>query len=346
MTNRGGVVNTMNSNPDVDYPDLPKTLIVKDEVIELCGGGSEPDPETIQFEMGEQDIDEEMNESDDFFNDEPYFESPVYSRLRCDPLIGEDYDHFRTSYAKVVGETIDNMDKRVSKVFENLSDKQMKDGLSILTVGSHVGYYVSHLQKSYDLKIKFIYAQESDKNKLSSLGSELAQTGAQCVVDKSEFNQNFMTFKKFDFVFISQLQKLDHPDEALLKAESLLARNGKLVIFTNLENTLNALIQEHCSYSRPPIENNGVNSYYLSQILARNNIAHQISVFPSYIDMSEFLSGVHGSDSEKVVSYFMQTDHSKLPSHIQSMVQEFVRNMCVGSKKNLLPHSDAIIVVD
>jgi len=291
MDNRGGgVVNAMNSNPNHEYPDLPQTLIVKDEVIELCGGGSEPDPETIQFELGEQDIDQEMNESDEFFNDEPYFESPVYSRLRCDPLIGEDYEHFRTSYAKVVGETIENggMDKRVSKVFANLTDKQKKDGLSILTVGSHVGYYISHLQKSYGLKIKFIYAQESDKSKLSSLGHELTQTGAQCVVDKSEFNQNFMTFKKFDFVFISQVQKLDHPDEALLKAESLLARNGKLVIFTNLENTLNALIQEHCSYSRPPVENHGVNSYYLSQILARNNIAHQISVFPSYIDMSEF----------------------------------------------------------
>ena len=70
-----------------------------------------------------------------------------------------------------------------------------------------------------------------------------------------------------------------------------------------------------------------------------------MSVFPCFIDMDGFLFN-EDKNCEKVISYFMQTDYARLPEHVQLMVKEFVRNMCVGLKKNLLPHSDAVIIVE
>eukprot|EP00794_Sanderia_malayensis_P009614 gene9614-10597_t len=254
------------------------------------------------------------------------------------PLNKEEYSKLFQSHQKATSQ-YDTMSEMMVPLLKQL---ERRPPIKLMSIGAGDGIFEDMLIKQFGLKVEYFHGVEPDCGRRGKL-QEIVKTWeltTECFIDHRLFDEDFKSDTKFDLILMSQvLYSIPRPTEAILRAKTLLKKDGKLVIFHATKQELSAMAQKVkvlFDETTPCLANQEVVIEDLAEELQALGVEYKYFEAPFQNDFSDFITKQGGDNDEKdllarnhVISFFLQTRFEKLPADLQSEIYDHVKNACI-----------------
>lgn len=267
--------------------------------------------------------------------------------MTVDPLTESEYASvFRTF---ISGSTEYEQIRTLARPFiDGLEGK----AIDLMSIGAGTGCLEDDFIHELGLKVATFLAIEPNSDHLSELKQTVSKWGdVKLKIDSQYFDDKYETSSKFDMVLMSHsMYCVNNPTSVILKAKSFLKPNGRLFLISQTEkggHELFARMMEVVTMNQP-INDHFVTSKGISEALVNNAIKHQVKMGPSHLEVTDFIERRNSPTANDVVTFFLQTDYSKLEKLLQDEIYEMVKERSVQMKdgKHMFCHPTGMIVVE
>eukprot|EP00794_Sanderia_malayensis_P009618 gene9618-10601_t len=256
---------------------------------------------------------------------------------RLIPLNEEEFSKLFQSFQKATGD-YDTMSELMVPLLKQL---ERRPPIKLMSIGAGDGIFEDKLVKQFGLKVEYFHGVEPDCGRREKL-QEIVKTWeltTECFIDHRLFDEDFKSDTKFDLILMSHvLYSIPRPTEAILRAKTLLKKEGKLVIlhatkqgFSAVAQKVNVLFDD----TTPRLGDEEVVIEDLAEELRGLGVEYKYFEAPSHNDFTDFITKQGGDSDEKgvfarndAISFLLQTRFEKLPAALQSEIYDYVKNAC------------------
>eukprot|EP00794_Sanderia_malayensis_P009607 gene9607-10594_t len=253
------------------------------------------------------------------------------------PLNEEEFSIVFESFQKATTQ-YDTMSKLMVPLLKQL---ERKPPIKLMSIGAGNGIFEDMLVKQFGLKVEYFHGVEPDCGRREKL-QEIVKTWelkTESFIDDRLFDEDFKSDTKFDLILMSHVfYAIPRPGEAIVRAKTLLKKDGKLVIFHDTKHGFYALAQkvkDLFDEAIPCVANGEVVIEDIAEELHGLGVEYKYFEAPFQNDYTDFITKQGGDNDEKgllarnhVISGFLQTNVQKLPADLQSEIYDHVKNAC------------------
>eukprot|EP00794_Sanderia_malayensis_P009616 gene9616-10599_t len=241
----------------------------------------------------------------------------VYARAR--PLSKSEQE---SSHQKTTSQ-YDTMSEMMVPLLKQL---ERRPPIKLMSIGAGNGIFEDKLIKQFGLKVEYFHGVEPDCGRREKL-QEIVKTwelATESFIDHRLFDEDFKSDTKFDLILMSHvLYSIPGPTEAIIRAKTLLKKEGKLKVKVLFDETT------------PCLANGEVVIEDIAEELHALGVEYKYFEAPFQNDFSDFITRQGGDNDEKgvfarnhVISFLLQTRFEKLPADLQSEICHLVKNAC------------------
>ncbi len=247
----------------------------------------------------------------------------------CFGLSEADYAQTFSTYLKASSEH-EKMKDLIGPVLNEFQGKH----IDVMSIGAGDGSFEDALIKQQSLMLKYFHGIEPDGHRRPTLQDIVSTWNTEHFIDERYFDENFETDKKFDLIIIAHvLYHVKQPIEAILKAKSFLASNGKLIIFLDTRKGSIELVSKLKPNFEASVQRLGhpwsLTIEDLSENLDKLGQSHKLTKEMTHADVTEFIQKQETDTANDVISFLTQTRFDKMPKDLQKDIYDMVEERCV-----------------
>jgi ubiquinone/menaquinone biosynthesis C-methylase UbiE len=227
----------------------------------------------------------------------------------------------------------------IMNIINNMNNKKIK----MLSIGAGTGYFDSQILKKINHEV--IYHAIEPNEKHITLLQKTLEPYKNIKIHKNYFSENTRLDEKYDVILFSHsLYPINNPYSSVKNALNFLEDTGKLIIVHQTSKGMCPFVNKYYKFilfDKSPLADHTFDSNDIVKQLMNKEIKVNSTETYSYIDFSD----INNKEiQEKMLSFFLQTNYSKLPYNLQlNMIYDIKNNM---DEKNRYLHPTGLITIE
>lgn len=227
---------------------------------------------------------------------------------------------------------------QIVSIINNLDEKKIK----ILSIGSGTGYFDNMFLSKINKEFEYTCIEPNDKH-ISELKTNLKKYNS-ITINQEYFTETTKLNDTYDIIIFSHsLYPINNPYESILNASKYITKKGKIVIFHQTNTGMCPFVNKYYKlfkFIKPPLANHIFNINDIYEYISKNTkMTVTKKEIESYIDFKN----LNDKDMDKMLSFFLQFDYSKLSKTLQTdMISEIEKNI----QNNNYLHPTGILIIN